>query len=242
MRKVSASLLSFAYTDREILIGCLSEVDSTSQGVSDTYPRVFLSALHSIAGRSNHSDKVMSESNNQYARYEHDRRPIAIQHQGMFVYANPAFLNLVGLSTFEDLEAIPVLDLVADRHRQRLREHFDQAETVPKSSKTYPKAKLTLIKPDGTHQVVHINSCHTRFGGEDTIEFYFQTQDDFALKNRVFDLPWKLYFSVLFLLVFTILPTSLLLNLNINNAPKVYLPEDAPSVLIDNKLREQFPQ
>ena len=159
----------------------------------------------------------------------------------MFVYANPAFLKLVGYSSFSELEAVPVLDLVSSRHRQRLRDHFSAARSVPKSSQAYPSAKLTLVKPDGSRQVVLIHSHSTRFQGEETIEFFLQTQEDFALKNVIRGLPWKLYFSVVFLALFTVLPSGLLLNLNINNAPKVYLPADAPSVLLDEKLREQFP-
>ncbi len=183
----------------------------------------------------------MTDPENPYARYEHDRRPIAIQHEGMFVYANPAFLKLVGYSSFDDLEAVPVLDLVADRHRARLREHFAAARAVPKSSKQHPKAKLTLLKADGSTQVVLMYSYSTKFEGEETIEFFLQTQEDVSLINVVRRLPWKFYFSVLFLLVFTVLPNALLLNLNINNAPKVYLPADAPAVLLDEKIREQFP-
>ena len=183
----------------------------------------------------------MAKRDDPSARYEHDRRPVAIQHEGMFVYANPAFLRLVGYASFSELEAVPVLDLVRTRHRQRLRDHFAAAQSVPKSSKTYPKTKLTLVKADRSRQVVLIYSHNTRFQGEEAIEFFVQTEEDLALKNVVRSLPWKLYFSVLFLVLFTVLPIALLLNLNINNAPKVYLPADAPSVLLDEKLRGEFP-
>jgi len=37
------------------------------------------------------------------------------------------------------------------------------------------------------------------------------------------------------------LPNVLLPNLNINNAPKTFLPSDSPSVVFDNKVRETFP-
>lgn len=183
----------------------------------------------------------MADLDSPYARYEHEHKPIAIQHEGMFVYANPSFLKLVGYTSFGDLEAVPVLDLVADRHRDRLIHHFNDARSIPKSSKDHPKTKVTLVKPDGTRQVVFMYSYSTKFEGEETVEFYLQTQDDVALKNVVRNLPWKFYFSIIFLAVFTVLPNGLLLNLNINNAPKVYLPSDAPSVLLDEQLREQFP-
>ena len=68
----------------------------------------------------------MNQPEDPTVKYEHDPKPIAIQHQGMFVYANPAFLQLTGYSSFEDLEAMPVLDLVVDRHRERLIQHFSE--------------------------------------------------------------------------------------------------------------------
>ncbi|WP_435686367.1 MMPL family transporter [Sedimenticola selenatireducens] len=181
------------------------------------------------------------QADTRYARLDHDRKPIAIQHDGMFVYANPAFLALLGYQSFSELEAIPVLDLVVDRHKDRLREHFSAAGQVSRSAREYPRAKVTLLKADGSHLVAIINSCSTLFDGEETIEFSLITEADVRLKNVFLNLPWKFYFSVLFLFLFTILPNGLLLNLNINNAPKVYLPSDAPSVIIDDELRRYFP-
>jgi len=181
------------------------------------------------------------QADSRYARLGHDRKPIAIQHDGMFVYANPAFLSLLGYESFSELEAIPVLDLVVDRHKDRLREHFSTAGQVPGSAREYARAKVTLLKADGSHQVAIINSCAGLFDGEETIEFSLTTEADVRLKNVFLELPWKFYFSVLFLFLFTVLPNGLLLNLNINNAPKVYLPSDAPSVVIDDELRRYFP-
>lgn len=181
------------------------------------------------------------QPDSRYARLEHDRKPIAIQHEGMFVYANPAFLALLGYETFGELEAIPVLDLVVDRHKDRLREHFSAAGQVSRGAREYPRTKVTLLKRDGSHLVAILNSCAGLFDGEETIEFSLTTEADVRLKNVFLGLPWKFYFSVLFLFLFTVLPNGLLLNLNINNAPKIYLPADAPSVVIDGELRRYFP-
>ena len=183
----------------------------------------------------------MQDESNRYARYDHARRPVAIQHEGMFVYANPAFLNLLGYESLDELEAIPVLDLVVDRHKQRLRDHFSEAAQVAADSKTYPRAKITFLTSDGSHCVAILSSCHTVVDGEEAVEFSLTTETDVQLKNIFLQLPWKYYFSVLFLFLFTVLPNGLLLNLNINNAPKIYLPADAPSVVIDEELRRYFP-
>lgn len=52
---------------------------------------------------------------------------------------------------------------------------------------------------------------------------------------------WPAYAAAFLLAFLALAPGVLLLNLQINNAPKVYLPVDAPSVLVDNALRQEFP-
>lgn len=50
--------------------------------------------------------------------------------------------------------------------------------------------------------------------------------------------PW---FSIGILLFLCIVPTTLLLHLKVNNAPKVYFPDDAPAVVADDALHKTFP-
>ncbi len=159
----------------------------------------------------------------------------------MFVYANPAFVKLVGYSSFGELEAVPVLDLVVPRHRQRLREHLTAAQSATKPSKADPRIKVALVRRDGSLQEVLIHSHRASFLGEETMELFIQTEEASELRRVVGHHPWTLYFGIFFLVLFTVLPIGLLFNLTVNNAPKVYLPADAPSVLLDEKLREQFP-
>lgn len=47
--------------------------------------------------------------------------------------------------------------------------------------------------------------------------------------------------SAILLVVFLVLSLAALLRLNVNNAPEVYLPKSAPSVLLDKELRKNFP-
>lgn len=183
----------------------------------------------------------MEDDRIQRAKLDADRKPIAIVHEGMFVYANPSFLSLLGYENFEELEAVPALDMVVERNKERLREHFAKARNSGSSTKDKPEAKVTLLRYDESHLVAFMTSHQTRFEGEETIQFSLLTKEDTKLKNSILRLPWKLYFSIVFLLLFTVLPNALLLKLDINNAPKVYLPSDAPSVLIDNRLRQKFP-
>ncbi|MCB1860064.1 MAG: MMPL family transporter, partial [Gammaproteobacteria bacterium] len=184
----------------------------------------------------------MRDSKIQRAKLEQERKAIAYVHDGMYVYANPAFLKLLGFDTFEQLEGIPALDTVVDRHKDRLRDHLAQASRHQQGhEREVPKTKLTLVNSSGDHRVAitSFRKCH--FDGEPAVELSLLTQQDVTLTGILLGLPWKLYISVLFLVLFTILPAGLLLGLNINNTPKVYLPSDAPSVVIDDRLREEFP-
>lgn len=167
--------------------------------------------------------------------------PAAIVHEGFFVYANPAFLDRLGYRALDDLQAVPLLDLVDDRDHARLREHLDAAKRAAGTDRHPPGARLTLRRADDLPLVADLTSFRTRFAGEDCLQLNLQTRVDRTLRGRIGALPWRHYLSVLFLILFTILPSSLLLRLNINNTPYVYFPDDEPAVVLDRELRERFP-
>ncbi len=168
-------------------------------------------------------------------------KPIAVVHEGVFVYANPAFLKRLGYNNFEELEAITALDLVEPAYQGRFRSHLKRAESIPHSVPNLPSDKLMMLKEDGSSFVAITSSHHTIFDDENCVQISLRTKEDALLKNKLINLPWKLYLSIVFLVVFTLLPPALLTQLNINNAPKVFMPKDAPAVIIDDVLRESFP-
>jgi multidomain signaling protein FimX len=54
--------------------------------------------------------------------------PIAFVQQGLHLAANGAYLTLLGFSTLDELQAIPVLDLIDPEHRNRVRDLLQGAE------------------------------------------------------------------------------------------------------------------
>ena len=86
-----------------------------------------------------------------------------------------------------------------------------------------------------------LRSFRPRFGGEDCVQIDLSSPEDLSLSGRLKTAPWRQYLSVFFLILFTILPSTLLLQLNIDNAPTVYFPDDEPAVVLDRELRERFP-
>ncbi|HEC15171.1 MAG TPA: RND transporter [Sedimenticola sp.] len=183
----------------------------------------------------------MKDERTRRTRLDHSRKPIAIIHDGVFVYANPAFLKRLGYDDFAGLEAITALDMVSQHYRDRFRDHLKQAEAFPQSHPDLPSTKISLRKNDGSHLIAIVQSHQTTFESEKCIQICFRTKEDTSLKNTILNLPWKLYLSIVFLVVFTLLPPVLLTRLNINNAPKVFMPKDAPAVIADDALRESFP-
>ena len=162
-------------------------------------------------------------------------------HEGFFVYANPALLERLGYKSLQDLEAVPLLDLVDENDHGRLREHLDAAKKTAGTDKHPPEAKLALRRADDLPLPANCTAFRTRFEGEDCVQLNLLTREDTSLAGRMKALPWRHYLSVLFLILFTILPSSLLLKLNINNAPTVYFPDDEPAVVLDRELRTRFP-
>jgi predicted RND superfamily exporter protein len=166
---------------------------------------------------------------------------LAILDDGIIVSANQAFASRLGYDSPEDIESIPLLDLISGLTKQAFRDYLAQAKLVEKYAKHTPEALVNIKQPNGTETKAQLHAHTLRLNGEELVELELLTENDLTLKGRVSRLPWKLYFCFLCLLIVAVLPNLLLPNLNINNAPKTFLPSDAPSVVFDDKVRETFP-
>lgn len=184
---------------------------------------------------------MAADRREQTSRLDGSRSAVAIVHDGLFVYANDAFLDRVGYKSLTDLQAMPLLDLVDARDHEQLREHLDAAKGAAGTDKRHPEARLTFERADGLPLTTQVTSFRTLHSGEPCIQITLKSQRADNLAQAVIDLPWRLYLSLAFLALFTVLPSLLLLRLNIDNSPTVYFPDDEPAVVIDRELRERFP-
>ena len=75
--------------------------------------------------------------------------PTAILRAGLYVYANPAFLKLLGYQQFSDIEGTSALAMATESDRDRLREHLKLAADTTPDAPSPPSAKLTLLGKDG---------------------------------------------------------------------------------------------
>ncbi|MGM0563384.1 MAG: EAL domain-containing protein [Pseudomonadota bacterium] len=69
-----------------------------------------------------------SEIRNQ-SLMESSRDAIAYVHEGMHVYANRSYLDLFGYESFDDLEGLPIMDMVVDEKQNELKEFLRTLDT-----------------------------------------------------------------------------------------------------------------
>jgi predicted RND superfamily exporter protein len=159
----------------------------------------------------------------------------------MYVYANPAYLKLFGYRDFSAIEGVPVLDMVSPHDQERFTEHFEEAARASIDASSLPSARFSLIKRNGSPFGATATSHGYTLDGEPCVEMWLHTGQKHVPPETVPAKPWRYYLSLAFLALFSLLPPALLPSLDINNAPKVYFPDDEPAVILDKKLREQFP-
>ncbi|MBN1378229.1 MAG: EAL domain-containing protein [Gammaproteobacteria bacterium] len=59
---------------------------------------------------------------------ENSRDAIAYVHQGMHVYANAAYLEMFGIQQFDDIEGLPIMDLVAPAKQESFKQFLRNLE------------------------------------------------------------------------------------------------------------------
>ena len=174
-------------------------------------------------------------------RLEQQSSPVAILHGGMYVYANPAYLELFGYQDFSDIEGIPVLDMVDANDQDRFTKHFAESTDTSLDASTLPTARFSLIQRDGSRLSVTATSHGYTLDDEPCVEIWLRTEQEHVQNKTLPSKPWRYYLSFAFLTLFGLLPAAFLPSLDINNDPKVYFPDDEPTVVIDKTLREHFP-
>ena len=166
---------------------------------------------------------------------------MALIQDGILLAVNEPFARHAGFESPAELESTPLLDLLEGLTKEQTRDFLASAGHTDKNTRDVPRTKVTLRRNDGTRLPAEIHAHQDNLNGEKVVKLYLLTADDLTPSRRMLRLPWKLYFCLFGLLLIAALPNLLLPNLNINNAPRTYLPADAPSVLIDQQIRETFP-
>ncbi|GAB1407885.1 EAL domain-containing protein [Thermomonas brevis] len=101
------------------------------------------------------------------------REPIAYIHEGMHIRANQAYLEMFGYDSFEDVEGMSLLDLVAPRH---VTDFKDLLRRLSKGEAPPPRYELTARDIDGNDfpAVMEFTSAH--YEGEPCQQVVFRRQ------------------------------------------------------------------
>ncbi|WP_438971720.1 EAL domain-containing protein [Methylophaga sp.] len=131
------------------------------------------------------------------ALLESSRDAVAYMHEGMHIYVNQAYLNLFGYEEAEDIDGLPMLDLISsdDHHKFKavFREFSEQTESQPVDVVAH------CVRADGTGFNAKIEFSHARVEGEDCTQVVIRddaafTVDDSQLKLlRDYDFLTGLY-------------------------------------------------
>lgn len=122
---------------------------------------------------------------------------VAYMHEGMHIYVNNAYLQLFGYEETEDIDGLPMLDLIASQDHARFKTIFrqfsEQAESAPAT------VSANCVRADGTSFSATIEFSHARVEGEDCTQVVIRDSaaymvDDAQLKLlRDHDLLTGLY-------------------------------------------------
>jgi multidomain signaling protein FimX len=104
------------------------------------------------------------------------RDAIAYVHDGMHIYANPTYLDLFGYRALEDLEAVPVLDLVApdshDSFKEFMREYMTDAKEEDRS------IQLVGLRLDKRHFKLNMEVSKAVYENERCLQIMIREQSD----------------------------------------------------------------
>ncbi len=98
-----------------------------------------------------------------YALLDSSRDAIAYVHEGMHVYANPAYLQLFDYDDFEDLEGLPVLDMVTADCAPTLK---DVLKALSKNEPPPDDLEIQLQMPDGNPKKAVMGFAPASIDGE----------------------------------------------------------------------------
>jgi len=105
------------------------------------------------------------------ALLDSSRDAIAYIHEGMHVYSNRSYLNLFGFDESEDLEGMPILDMVGTDEREGFKKFL-------RNSSSADKLKLNLSNSNGTEFKGEMEFSSASIDGEPCTQVIIRTQSD----------------------------------------------------------------
>jgi len=105
---------------------------------------------------------------------ESSRDPIAYVHEGMHIRANQAYLEMFGFDSFDDVEGMSLLDLVAPRHVADFKQLLKQ---LSKGEAPPPSHELQARGLDGEEFPAVMEFTQASYEGEPCVQVVFRRQE-----------------------------------------------------------------
>ena len=107
------------------------------------------------------------------ALIDSSREPIAYIHEGMHIRANPAYLEMFGYESFEDIEGMSLLDLVAPAHVDEFKKLL---KSLSKGEAPPPRYELTARDIEGRGFPAVMEFTAAQYEGEPCQQVIFRRQ------------------------------------------------------------------
>ena len=113
------------------------------------------------------------------------RDAIAYIHQGMHVYANPAYVSLFGFSNADELEGLPFMDLIASNDRLKFKPVLRKLD----EEHTADQVEITCVTNEGKDLSVTMEFAPSTIDGEDCTQVIIRIQaPDMDIEQRLAEL------------------------------------------------------
>jgi len=106
---------------------------------------------------------------------EASRDPIAYVHGGMHIHANPTYLDMFGYDSLEELESLPMLDLVDTGDQARFKKFIRDEQSTDGGTRAI---ELAGLRSDGNRLDVRIEISPDTFEGESCWQVVIRDQTD----------------------------------------------------------------
>ena len=105
---------------------------------------------------------------------ESSRDAVAYMHEGMHIYVNNAYLALFGYEEAEDIDGLPMLDMIMVDDHAKFKSIFRQfSEQLDTKSQT---VTVQCLREDGTEFKAKIEFSHTEVEGEDCTQVVIRNE------------------------------------------------------------------
>lgn len=109
------------------------------------------------------------------ALIDSSRDPIAYIHEGMHIRANVAYLEMFGFESFEDIEGMSLLDLVAPKKVDEFKKLLKQ---LSKGEGPPPRYETEAVTLDGDHFPAVMEFTSATYEGENCLQVILRKQEE----------------------------------------------------------------